>query len=228
MLDRYRVKPIVAVVPDNMDRELQLGPPRNDFWSKVRNWKEKGWAIGVHGYQHLYVTKHSGILRLNRRSEFAGLIYDEQLRKLRRAIEIFRREQTAPDVWVAPSHSFDWNTVRVLNELGIRVISDGLSPLPHRDSTGMLWIPQQLWRFRNMPPGIWTVCFHHNHWGEAELKSFRVSIERYSSRMTSVPEVGSIYANRKKTVSDRIGAAAVFGFIHMAGYYGRLRHAYRN
>jgi predicted deacetylase len=225
VLDDSDVKPIVAIVPENRDHALELSPPRRDFWNKVRDWKERGWAVGLHGYQHRYTTSDSGVLRLNDRSEFAGLPYDRQLANLSRAIEIFRREEIEPDVWVAPSHSFDWTTVHILKQLGLRTISDGLSRFPYRDSTGVLWVPQQLWRFRNVPNGIWTVCFHHNHWTETHLTRFRFDIERLRSKITTLHNVCDIYADREITLSDRIGAAAMFGFIRLAGYYDRLRHA---
>ena len=29
-------------------------PKKGDFWDKVRQWKNKGWEISMHGYAHLY------------------------------------------------------------------------------------------------------------------------------------------------------------------------------
>ena len=226
VLDESGVKPILAVIPDNKDHGLVVNAPRSSFWDNVRNWKDKGWAVGLHGYQHLYVTTQSGVLRLQDRSEFAGLSYDQQLTKLNRAIEIFRREGIEPDLWVAPSHSFDWTTVRILKELGLHTISDGLSRFPYRDSNGLLWVPQQLWRFRNVPAGVWTVCFHHNDWTNAQLAGFRAAIKRLRSHITNLAHISRVYADREMTFSDRIGAAAIYGFIRLAGYYDRLRHAY--
>jgi predicted deacetylase len=226
-LDAYRVCPILAVVPDNKDQELNVSAPRPDFWNQVRIWQDKGWTIGVHGYQHLYVTEDSGILRLNQRSEFAGLPYEVQLAKLRSATTIFERESILPQVWVAPSHSFDWQTVQALKGTGIRIISDGLSRFPHLDSSGMLWVPQQLWRFRAVPAGIWTVCFHHNRWGDAQLERFRSELDMYAERISHVPEVVSKYANRERSACDRLQAAAVYGFIRASGYYDRLMQTSR-
>jgi len=34
---------------------------------------------------------------------------------------------------------------------------------------GFKWIPQQLWKFRKMPFGIWTGCFHPNEMNEREI-----------------------------------------------------------
>src|SRR6478672_6653645 len=67
-----RVSPILAVVPDNRDTALMVGPPRSDFWVEVRRWQQRGWTIGMHGYQHTYVTEEAGIVGIWPRSEFAG------------------------------------------------------------------------------------------------------------------------------------------------------------
>lgn len=216
------IKPIVAVVPDNKDPGLRVEPPCDSFWELVRAWQQAEWGIALHGYQHLYVTDNSGILRLNERSEFAGLPEQEQARKLACGMEVFRQQGVNPRIWVAPSHSFDWVTVRLLPELGIRVISDGLFPYPHTDAAGTLWIPQQLWRFRNVPRGVWTVCYHHNNWTEKQLERFRLDVERFRDQIVSPSEVTEQYAGRQQDISDRIAALIVRGFIRGMGYYGRL------
>jgi len=61
LLDR-RIKPILAVVPDNQDPTLRIGPAVDDFWHRVRTWQNRGWTIAIHGYQHKYVSPHAGIV----------------------------------------------------------------------------------------------------------------------------------------------------------------------
>jgi predicted deacetylase len=217
------VRPIVAIVPDNRDPALRVEPACDSFWELVRGWQGNEWGIALHGYQHLYVTKDGGILRLNQRSEFAGLPKEEQARKLVSGMEVFRNERVHPSIWVAPSHSFDWVTVGLLRELGIRVISDGLFPYPHTDATRTLWIPQQLWRFRDVPCGVWTVCYHHNDWTETQLNRFRLDVERFRHQIVSPSEVTEQYAGRRQGISDRMAALAMLGFIRGMACYGRLQ-----
>ena len=189
VLVKHDVRPILAVVPDNRDSKLRVAPPDDDFWSHVRGWQARGWSIGLHGYQHAYETKDSGILGLNPRSEFAGLPLDVQLRKLRLGIERFEREGVRVDAWVAPGHSFDATTLRALRELGIRTVSDGFFPRVVRDEHGMVWVPQQLWRFRSMPFGVWTVCCHLNSWSDAQIARFERDVEEYTGRLVGLDEV---------------------------------------
>jgi predicted deacetylase len=154
------IKPILAVIPDNQDETLHDAEPNRHFWDRVRSWQTRGWTIGLHGYQHRYVTQDPGILGLRHYSEFAGLPLNEQQAKLVKALEIFRREGLRPKVWIAPAHSFDANTLLALASLGIRTISDGFALYPHRDSQGTFWIPQQLGKLRPVPSGVWTLCIH--------------------------------------------------------------------
>lgn len=214
LLTRHDVRPILAVVPDNRDPKLVVDPPRNDFWEQVRRWQAKGYTIALHGYQHLYVNQNSGLLKLNPQSEFAGLPRTEQKAKLRKALAIFADHGVRAEAWVAPSHSFDLNTVEVLRELGLQVISDGLWPRPFTEANGMTWVPQQLWSFRSAPSGVWTVCNHHNGWSERRLEQFGESLRDHASRITDLATVLRDYAGRKLSLSDRLLGQALFIRIH--------------
>jgi predicted deacetylase len=203
-LDEVGVKPLVGVVPDNIDPELRCEAPRGDFWLRARAWRDKGWTIAVHGYQHFYETRDSGLLKLNRRSEFAGLGYATQLAKLTRAVAILNGEGLQPTVWTAPSHSFDSHTIAALYELGVGIISDGLSRWPYQEPNGMLWIPQQIWRLRVVPAGMWTACYHHNRWSQQELTRFREDVNQYRTKIVSFSEIPGLFRNRRRTLGDRI------------------------
>jgi predicted deacetylase len=208
------VRPILSVIPDNQDSTLNEGEPDERFWNRVRNWQARGWTIGLHGYQHRYVSKESGIIGLNNYSEFAGLPLDEQRTKLQKGLEIFAREGVRADVWVAPAHSFDANTIKALASLGVRTISDGMCLYPHRDSQDVFWVPQQLWRFRKAPFGVWTICIHPKDdlWVNPEL--FRRCIREYKDAITSLPAVAAAYANRKHSLADSVFAGLWSFAIH--------------
>jgi predicted deacetylase len=196
------VKPILAVIPDNQDPALNEGLANEHFWDHVRSWQARGWTIGLHGYQHLYVSNEPGIIGLNRYSEFAGLPLEEQYSKLKRGLEIFAREGVRADMWVAPAHSFDHETVKALVSLGLNTISDGLSLYPYRDSQGILWVPQQLWRFRAAPFGVWTICIHPKEglWVNPDL--FRKRIREYHESVTDFVTIQEMYKTRRHSLVD--------------------------
>lgn len=215
VLVEHRIKPILAVVPDNQDRKLAVAPAQGTFWEHVRKWQERGWTIGLHGYQHAYTTNDRGIVGIQRRSEFAGLSTKVQEEKLQKAVAIFRDKEIVPRVWVAPGHSFDWNTLEALKKVGISVVSDGFALAPHTDSRGVFWIPQQLWKFRWRPFGVWTVCCHHNTWTAQDISQFRQALEKYRHEITDFSAVTSAYCRRKCGPMDNFYAKAHSTFLSL-------------
>jgi peptidoglycan/xylan/chitin deacetylase (PgdA/CDA1 family) len=200
-LMEHRLKPILAVVPDNRDPVLKVAAEAGDFWDRVRQWEARGWTIALHGFQHKYVAAHAGIVTLKKLTEFAGVRAGEQEEKLRRGMEIFERHGIHPQVWIAPNNSFDGATVSLLPRFGIRVICDGYFHFPFVCQQKMIWVPQQLFGFRPAPSGVWTVCYHHNNWTSSQLGEFRKSLDRYHADIWSLDDVLQAWAVRRSRSS---------------------------
>jgi predicted deacetylase len=226
LLIEYRVSPIVAIVPDNVDEKLKVESPVQDFWKRVRGWQDRGWTIGLHGYQHRYVTSDSGLVGLNRYSEFAGLPEDVQQEKIRKGMVIFRRNGIQPTIWVAPAHSFDKYTIRALSRAGIGMISDGFALWPYRDENGMQWIPQQVWRFRKLPAGVWTICYHTNDWKRIDIDRFRAHLLTNHHRISTVEDAVKLYAYRRRSIiDDATGVGVRVGIWMMRQLHAKNRTA---
>ncbi|WLT30170.1 DUF2334 domain-containing protein [Geothrix sp. PMB-07] len=204
---RYSVRPILAVVPDNRDPKLMVDAPNPAFWDRVRTWQARGYTIALHGFQHVYVNKNPGMIGVTAQSEFAGLSYQEQERKLSSGLAIFAEQGVRADAWVAPSHSFDACTVEILGKLGVSVISDGLGSRPFTDAAGMTWIPQQLWSFQAKSSGVWTVCNHHNSWTDERVEWFGDMLALYSDRITDLPSVVKAFSGLRRPWLDRLQAS---------------------
>jgi peptidoglycan/xylan/chitin deacetylase (PgdA/CDA1 family) len=218
ILDKFKVYPILAVIPDNKDPKIQFDPPRSDFWDRVRYWQAKGYAIAMHGYQHKYCNTNPGIMKITHQSEFAGLPYKTQFMKLSAALTIFEKNKVKADAWIAPSHSFDEITLKILKELGIYIVSDGFWPNPFSADPGIIWIPQQLWAFKLKRSGIWTICNHHNNWDDTKLKTFEKDIEYYHEQMVSLSFAKSIGVFRSKSWKD-----SLMGSYEYHRQYGEIR-----
>lgn len=163
ILDKYGIKPMVGVIPHNEDPKQQIETEDSYFWDKVKNWKEKNWAIALHGYNHVYSTKEGGINPLWHKSEFAGHPLDIQKEKIRKGVAIFRSNGINPKYFFAPSHTFDENTLLALKEESdIRIISDTIALKPYMKD-GFVFIPQQSGHPIKLPfNGILTICYHPN------------------------------------------------------------------
>lgn len=169
LFDRYQVKPLLGIVPDNRDTKLRIDPPAAHFWPKMRQLQQQGYLIAQHGYQHCYTGLRGGLLGLHRGSEFAGKPYQEQLQLIYAGKKILEDNlQQAVTWWMAPGHSFDVVTCQALVAAGFTYITDGIALYPFRRH-GLTWIPQQLWQPQSIPFGFWTICLHPNTMQESDF-----------------------------------------------------------
>ncbi len=191
-VDALGIRPLVGVIPDNRDTKLHIDVPDPGFWERVRGWQRKGWSIALHGLHHTYHPLPPGVRSLggvSRKSEFAGLPLQVQEEKLAKGLAAMRAQGVEPTLFMAPSHTLDETTVAALLEsTNIRTITDGLSVRAF-EARGCTWIPQQLWRFRRFPVGLWTVCLHPNTVTTQELQTLLEQLRRFAARVTCVEEV---------------------------------------
>ena len=188
ILDRFNVKPIIAVIPNNQDSELMKDSANPDFWSIVQSLHQQGWTIAMHGYEHNYVTHHGGIMNLHKRSEFAGLPYEVQLEKIQKGKKIFEQYNLPTKAFIAPAHSFDEVTCKALKEEGFATISDGIAAFPfYRE--GLVWVPQIAWRPRTFLRGVVTFCFHTDSYSDARFLEIESFIEKNHNQMVSFDDV---------------------------------------
>lgn len=173
LLDRYKVLPIVGIIPDNQDKSLTEKYERDfSFWEKADRWIKKGWAPALHGCEHRYVTNEGGINPINHKSEFAGLPYEKQAEKMERGWKLLKEHGIESEIFFAPAHTFDWNTLKAIkNTTNIRIISDTIATDIYKE--GAFWfIPQQSGRVRKIgwPCKLVTFCYHPNTMGDADYK----------------------------------------------------------
>ena len=129
IFDNLNIKPIVAVIPKNKDRvKEQLF--ESQFLGNSAALAKQGWSIAMHGFERQFheIDRRRSIVPLHDRSEFVGLELEQQRKKIKNSLSIFKKNNVFPSVWVAPAHSFDSVTLDALTqETQIRTVSDGLS-----------------------------------------------------------------------------------------------------
>lgn len=178
---KYNIKPILGVVPDNKDPDLVRIPVNHDlqkkFWNEIRQLRYDEWIVAQHGYQHKFITKDRGLLKINNYSEFAGLPINEQQRKIREGKKILEDNLGQKIIWwIAPAHSFDQNTCKVLKKLNFKYISDGIFLYPSYRFQ-LQWIPQQLWSPVKKKNGIWTICIHPNNINDTFINEISIFLK---------------------------------------------------
>lgn len=163
ILDQYNVKPVFGIIPDNKDDSMVNVYSRDEkFWDKMKAWILEGWVPALHGFEHRYISKSGGINPVNARSEFAGITYKEQCEKIEKGYKILKHHGIVPEIFFAPSHTFDKNTLKALKEkTNIRVISDTIADNVYKKDD-FWFVPQQSGAVRELPFKIVTFCYHPN------------------------------------------------------------------
>ena len=133
-------KVLLGVIPDCKDPDLMIDEPREDFWEYIRGLQQKGHTIAMHGFNHVFDSNTKGLLNNSSKSEFAGHPYDIQYEKIRKGKEMLASHGIETDVFFAPAHSYDRNTLKALAANGFKYISDGKSRKPYIQD-GIICIP---------------------------------------------------------------------------------------
>lgn len=189
LADRFGIRPLIGVVPDNRDGNLEWGAAREDFWEFVRGLQQEGWSVALHGYQHLYSTGKGGIFPLNCFSEFAGVSLEGQKEMLEKGVEIFKAHGIVTDIFMAPGHSYDRNTLRALKELGFSFITDGFGSRPYR-FMGLTFLPIAFHGSRDIRKkyGYTTLVYHLNGTSGDQLGDYESLFKAHKQDFISFTE----------------------------------------
>jgi predicted deacetylase len=206
LIEEFALKPILAVIPDNLDYTMHLSPPDPEFWTQMRALEAAGATIAMHGYRHLCQSEGASLLPMHQKTEFAGVAEDTQRQWIRAGLTILRNEGLHPKVWVAPRHGFDRTTLRVLREEGIGLLSDGFARRPFTRG-GVTWIPQQLWEPVEKTTGLWTICVHSNSTRSAKTDELRAFLREHAAQFTSVDRVQAEFSPHTLGPAERLHEA---------------------
>lgn len=203
LLDQYHIKPMVGIIPDNRDPALvstyECDPA---FWERAERWKNKGWTLALHGCTHQYITQEAGINPINARSEFAGVPLKAQCEKIRRGVEILKEHNIVPEIFFAPSHTYDFNTLLALQrESEIRIISDTIASDVYCQY-GFYFIPQQSGKVRRLPLKVVTFCYHPNTMTEETFSGLRDFLSTNAQRFVCAANLPM--KRRKLSPADRL------------------------
>ena len=113
LFDKFNIKPLLGIIPENKDPELLNYPKNSNFWERVESWKKKGWEIAMHGYEHLYdkKCKKTDYLGHGGYTEFVGDPYELQYQKIKSGLNILKKQDLNTKIFFAPNHTFDENTI---------------------------------------------------------------------------------------------------------------------
>lgn len=197
LLDKHGIKPLIGVVPECKDEKLDISEPIENFWNFVKDLQNSGWVVAMHGFNHVYTTKEAGIFPIGGKSEFAGVPYYKQDDMLRVGKRILRENGILTYIFMAPSHSFDKNTVKALKKNGFSCITDGFGRAPYKRS-GIVYYPISSRRSKTLSDkrdGITTFVYHTNTMDEKEFADFEKLLE--TAKVVSFSELMDMQATQQ-------------------------------
>ena len=196
LMSKYSIKGILGVIPENKDQKLMIQNEDLNFWNQMINLESMGYWIAQHGYQHIYDSNDGGVLNLNKESEFAGHSYDVQKIKLEEGKKILESKGLNPKVFMAPSHSFDNTTVKVIKQFGY-AITDGFGLFPKKKD-GVLYIPQLFASPKHIGMGLYTICLHTDQMKENDFKRLESHIKKHKLNYISPNQIETYQIKENK------------------------------
>ncbi len=191
LLDKYQVKPLIGVVPDNRDDNLKGSQEKapDNFWKYITELQEEGWCISMHGFRHIYGTSKGGIFPLNDFSEFAGISYGEQLEMLSKGRKMLSERGVETDIFMAPAHSYDNNTLKALKQAGFTKLTDGFGDRPYKwKGINFYPISFQMSRTLTKEKGYSTMVVHTGTVTDEELVQYEKWFEKEGCEWISYAE----------------------------------------
>jgi len=173
LFEKYGIKPVLGVIPNNKDNDLMSYPKKDDFWKLVRKWKDKGWEISMHGSTHVYDknSNNKDYFGHGGDSEFYGHSLETQISKIEKGLKKFSDEKIKIRSFFAPNHTYDKNTFAALKNSGINQIIDGYGVMPYSEN-GIKFIPQLFYKVFALPFGIQSTQIHLNFWKQKDFDNF--------------------------------------------------------
>lgn len=198
LLDKYHMAPLIGIVPDNQDDNLKRNPAMPDFDVQIKKWEAKGWIPAMHGWKHIYTTKKGGLFPLNNFSEFAGVDKNRQREMIYDGKEKLQKMGVTTNIFMAPAHSFDKNTLAVLKEAGFQYITDGFGVAPY-EWKGLTFLPIAFQKSKDIEKseGYTTLVFHTNTMNEQDFLDLKKILEKHKDDFISYGEYLTIPAKKR-------------------------------
>ena len=189
MFQKACITPLLGIVPDNRDSKLSYDAVREDFYGVMKELASEGYSFAMHGCHHVYTTKSGGLFPLNRLSEFSKVPYEKQKEMLKYGREQLKKNGIDTDIFMAPAHSYDENTLRALKEVGFTKMTDGFGSAPYQYK-GITFYPISIKLDRSLKQkkGVTTMVIHANTVTEADKKRYARIFKEYGKNMISYSE----------------------------------------
>lgn len=191
--DKRGLRGVVAVCPKYEGEQLSA-----DVVEFLHNLRENGWELAQHGYEHRDVGEGRGGSLYDERSEFAGLDYNEQARRIGAGRDILESHGINPTTFIPPWHEYDRTTARALADNGFDCINEGRWPVP-RTIEGITLIPTHIPAITPHMVGVGVVTMVSHPQLEDYPMRNADAVAGYEERVRTPSEILDWWRNRSTT-----------------------------
>jgi len=133
--DERGLRGVVGVIPAYHGERLS-----EEVVGFLHRLEANGWELAQHGYTHEDVGEGRGSPLYDERSEFAGVEFAEQERRVGAGRDVLESHGIEPTTFIPPWHEYDRNTARAVAAHGFSCINEGRWPVP-RTVEGVTLVP---------------------------------------------------------------------------------------
>lgn len=191
--DKRGLRGVVAVCPKYEGEQLSA-----DVVEFLHNLRENGWELAQHGYEHRDVGEGRGGSLYDERSEFAGLDYNEQARRIGAGRDILESHGINPTTFIPPWHEYDRTTARALADNGFDCINEGRWPVPWTIE-GITLIPTHIPAITPHMVGVGVVTMVSHPQLEDYPMRNADAVAGYEERVRTPSEILDWWRNRSTT-----------------------------
>lgn len=193
VLSRYAergLRGLIAVPPKYEGERLN-----SDVVPFLHDLRDRGWEIGQHGYTHENVGEGRGGRLYHERSEFGGLPFHEQERRIGAGRDILESHGFDPTTFVPPWHEYDENTLPALADNGFDCLNESRWPFPLRMS-GVTLVPTHVPGITPYMVGAGVVTLvHHPHLDDDPMKAAN-ALAGNENRVMTAGEIADWWVGR--------------------------------
>ena len=220
LLDTYQIKPLIGVVPFNEDKNLMRNPKREDFAEFLQGLLQEGYVAALHGYKHLYSTKKGGLFPLNHFSEYVGVPFEKQNEMIEKGKQQLQEWGIETDIFMAPGHTFDKNTLKALVKNGFRYVTDGFGKRPYIRK-GLVFLPIAIKQTDcyKQKDDYTTLVFHTNTMEDKDFEKYERMFEENKTSFISYED----YMKQKPCKRTVFGHVWEYGMATLKHFLVKLR-----
>ena len=165
--------------------------------------QSEGYVVALHGCYHVYTTNKMGLFPLNDFSEYAGVSYEKQNEMICKGKARLQEWGIETDIFMAPAHTYDKNTLKALIANGFKRMTDGFGIGPYI-RYGLIFYPIAAKRSEcfSDKEGYTTLVLHANMMEEKDFQKLEELLKENHEKFIPYSEYLKVDAKKRGMIGN--------------------------